>query len=346
MNSPRVVSLPPAAPPAAIRAAGAWLARRDRGLSAEESAAFAAWCAADPAHAAAVAELERTMSAFDRLPVLAPPPPGAPDPDALAPRRRRLWRPAVMATVLAAAAAVALVFAWPALRRAHSAGEREHLAAAPERVVLPDGSVATLNRGARLRVDYAADERRLRLVAGEAHFAVVKDAARPFVVHAGSVSARALGTAFNVRLDSGAVEVLVTEGRVQVAPPAAGVTAAPVVLTAGFRAVLPAAPLATSAGTLAEVAQVSADAIARQLAWQPRLRELSNAPLSEIVAAFNRVALPGAPQLVLGDARLADVRIGGSVYLEQPEAFVRLLERTFGIRAERSGGTVTLHRAP
>ena len=51
---------------------------------------------------------------------------------------------------------------------------------------------------------------------GEAYFTVAKNPGRPFVVAAGGVGVRAVGTAFNVRLDSDAVEVLVTEGRVQV----------------------------------------------------------------------------------------------------------------------------------
>jgi transmembrane sensor len=46
---------------------------------------------------------------------------------------------------------------------------------------------------------------------------VTKDPVRPFIVMAAGVAVRAVGTAFNVKLDSTAVEVLVTEGMVAVA---------------------------------------------------------------------------------------------------------------------------------
>ncbi len=50
----------------------------------------------------------------------------------------------------------------------------------------------------------------MKLEAGEAHFAVAPDAARPFVVRVGGVAVRAVGTAFNVRYAAdGAVEVTV-----------------------------------------------------------------------------------------------------------------------------------------
>jgi len=56
----------------------------------------------------------------------------------------------------------------------------------------------------------------VRLVRGEAHFTVAKNPARPFIVEAGGVAVRAVGTAFDVRHADGAIEVLVTEGKVHV----------------------------------------------------------------------------------------------------------------------------------
>jgi transmembrane sensor len=343
-------SRPPSAPDAALRAAGAWLARRDRGFRAGEAAAFEHWRAADPRHAAAVAELERTMDTFDGLRAFAPENAAdrAPDPDFFAPARPRTPRRAAVfgAVALAAAAALAVLFvrfdppapAAPAPRLVTGAG-------ATERTTLPDGTVATLNEHTRLVLEFTGAERRVRLLRGEAHFEVTKDPARPFVVAAGTVAARAVGTAFNVRLGAEAVEVLVTAGRVQVARDRAQGQAAPeaAVLSAGFRATVAlAAPTAAP-----HVVQLETDDIARRLAWQPRLRELSNASLADIVANFNRQASgPASVRLVLGEPGLADLRIGGSIYFEQPDAFVRLLEKSFGLRAERAGDTLVLRRAP
>ncbi len=41
-----------------------------------------------------------------------------------------------------------------------------------------------------------------------------------------------------------------------------------------------------------------------------------------------------------------DLRIGGTVRLDQPDAFARLLERSFGVRAQREHDTIVLDRAP
>ena len=81
---------------------------------------------------------------------------------------------------------------------------------------LEDGTVVELNKGAVLAVEFSARVRRVRLERGEAHFTVTKNPARPFIVSARGMDVVAVGTAFNVRLDSAVVEVLVTEGRVRV----------------------------------------------------------------------------------------------------------------------------------
>ncbi len=335
------------APAPIMRTAGGWLARRDRGFSAAEQVEFERWRAVDPRHAAAVAQLEHTLATFDDLQMLAPAEASdrAPDPDFFAPRPTRRRFAAFTAAALAAAAAVTIALVhFTAPTPATLVPRLATSAVTTERATLPDGTVANLNKNTRLVVEFTATERRVRLLRGEAHFEVTKDAARPFVVAAGSVAARAIGTAFNVRLGPDAVEVLVTAGRVQVArdhPPGHGAAEA-AVLSAGFRATVAlAAPTAAP-----QVVQLATDDIARQLAWQPRLRDLNNVSLADLVADFNRrVAGPAALRLVLADPALADLRIGGSIYFEQPEAFVRLLEKSFGLRAERNGGTVTLRRA-
>jgi transmembrane sensor len=333
-----------------MRAAGAWLARRDRGFAPAEQDAFAQWLDADPRHAAAVAQLEQTMLTFDRVRELAPA--GAwdraPDPDALAPRRppRPRWRVlagAGLATTLAAAAVVVLVarFSPPGMDEplrlvTHDGGA--------DRMALADGSVANLNRNSEVLVHFTAAERRLQLVRGEAHFEVAPNPARPFVVSAGGVKARAVGTAFSVRLGADSVEVLVTEGRVQVAPTAAVASARDaIVLGANFHASI---PLAASAPPT-HVIQLTRDEVNRQLAWQPRLRDLSNVTLAAAVEVFNASTQgTGQPRLVIGDPSIAMLRIGGSVYLEQTEPFVRLLEKSLGLRAERRGDTLVLLPAP
>lgn len=67
-------------------------------------------------------------------------------------------------------------------------------------LLLPDGTKVWLNAGSKITYgkDYGAALREVNLT-GEAYFDVVKNADKPFVVHAGNIKIKVLGTAFNVR---------------------------------------------------------------------------------------------------------------------------------------------------
>lgn len=321
-------------PSEAIEAAAAcWLGLRDRGMSPEETAAFLRWLQQDPRHGEVFAELEQAWRRFDRLTAV-PAPSARPDPDLLAPRPRRRRRFGSGWAVLGAAAAIALAgLALLAPRPARPVAETE--VGAFRRLDLPDGSVAQLNTDSALQIAFGAAERRVRVLRGEVFFAVAKDSARPFLVEAGPVTVRAVGTAFNVRHRTDAVQVLVTEGRVAIDPwagsgaPASG--APPVAeLAAGERATVAlvgggATPQAPAVERIAVPAQQ------RALAWQERRLEFDDVPLAEVVREFNRY---NPRQLVIADSALATRRFSGVLRTDGQEPFVRLLESSFGVRAE------------
>jgi transmembrane sensor len=336
--------------------ATAWIMRQERGLTAEEQDRFSQWLAEDPRHGAQLARFKRHWQRLETLAEWRPEHSARPNPDLLKPAPRNRWRvPAALAT-LAAAAAVAWVALTPdrvpRIPEPRPAVAAVVPAAPAEAVVrreLSDGSVVELNRGAVLEERFTAPERRVLLAAGEAHFSVKKDAARPFVVAAGGVAVRAVGTAFNVRLEAGAVEVLVTEGKVEVAEPGRGAeskrvpteAAPPVpvpVLSAGERAVVSLTPQPEPV----RIAVLTPGEIERVLAWQHRLLEFNAAALSEVVAEFNR---RNRVQLVLADERLGAERITVSFRTDNVEGFVRLLEAGFGVVATRSGeGEIALRK--
>jgi transmembrane sensor len=230
------------------------------------------------------------------------------------------------------------------------AGRPTATVSAPERVTLPDGSLVELKSGAEIAHEFTADSRRVTLVRGEAHFQVAKNPARPFVVSAGGVAVRAVGTAFSVQLGGGAVEVLVTEGRVAVGaaePELAGAGAAApttggeaALLQAGGRAVVrldePAAK--------AEVSVLPEPELAQRLAWRVSQLEFSRTPLPEIVALMNR---HGGGRRIVIDAparEIAEVRLSGFLAADNVDGLVRLLESNFPIAAERTGAEVRLRK--
>lgn len=67
-------------------------------------------------------------------------------------------------------------------------------------LVLPDGTKVWLNAGSEMTYnkDYGTDLREVNLT-GEAYFDVVKNVHKPFIIHAGNIKIKVLGTAFNVR---------------------------------------------------------------------------------------------------------------------------------------------------
>lgn len=335
-------------------AAAEWLIKRDRGFTPAEQDDYFQWLAADPRHGEWIARHRETWRELDALAQWRPEHSLEPNPDLLAPAksRRRLARVVWFwsGALTAAAAGLAVTLAlWPDPRPATPVDSvPERIAAQSyERRLLEDGSVVELNRGARIAVDYTPTARRVRLLEGEALFTVEKNPARPFVVHAAGVDVRAVGTAFNVRLAADNVEVLVTRGRVQVETPATvaesvvgeSATAAIPVLEAGESVTVP----LVAAEAKPQVSRVTEDEMARRLAWQPRLLDFPSVPLIDVVTEFNR---HGGPRIVIGDPELAKLPVVLSFRSDNAEGFVRLLELTAGVKAERVGDTVVLRRAP
>ena len=326
------------------RQASEWLIKRDRGLTGAEQDEFFQWLGADPQHGEWFARQQRTWKEFNQLAQWRPEHAAEPNPDLLAKRSPHVRRWLVWAAPLAAAAGLALAFLWTRPPPAPVA-LAERVASGYERRVLEDGSVVELNRGTRIEVDYLPTERRVHLVQGEASFTVAKNHDRPFIVRAGGVDVRAVGTSFNVRLDAKSVEVLVTEGKVRVddaargdsllAPAAPGETP---LLVAGQKVVLQMATIAPVAA-----AAVSAGEVEHLLAWKPVLLDFNTQPLGEVVAQFNR---RNRTQLVIADEALVTLPIVATFRSDNVEGFVRLLEQTSGVQAVRTGDTITLQSAP
>lgn len=214
------------------------------------------------------------------------------------------------------------------------------LVVAPLTRILPDGSTVEMKPGAQFDVEFAPVVRRIMLRAGEAHFAVQKDPARPFVVVAGDVEVRAVGTAFSIDLSVGSVAVLVTEGRVLLTTPTANDApgGSQHLLDAGTRAVV---PRNDPAGPTALIAAVTAAETTAHLEWRVRRLEFAGTPLAEALPMFNRHA---GTRLAL-DPALGALRLSGALRADDLDALLLLLQSEFGIVAEpQNDGTVALRR--
>ena len=326
--------------------AAAWLAQRDGGLQPAEEAEFARWRASDPRHEAAVARLEETWSVLQQLRNFRPEAATHPDRNLLraGPTRRRIWSfPGLAALATAASVAVVAVW-WSGDGRPARVPELRYVTTVDgyERVALQDGSLLELNSNSEVSVRFSPAERQVRLVRGEAHFTVAKNPDRPFSVEAGRVAVRAVGTAFNVRLADTGVELIVTEGKVEVGQRSARTSLAqagaardslastPVPLGAFERALI-----TTGQGMSAlpppVVEKVGLESVRRALAWQEPRLVFVDTTLSEAVGQFNR---RNQVQLVIEDQELGAMPIGGSFRPDNVDAFVRLLSATSDINVD------------
>jgi transmembrane sensor len=258
------------------------------------------------------------------------------------------FRPPVWAAGLAAAFVLAAGVWWLAPERSNGPQRYVTAAARQQQIALNDGSVVNLNVSSEVSVRLTANERRVTLASGQAHFAVAHDTARPFIVTAAGVSVRAVGTAFSVRVGETGVEVLVTEGKVEVTRDAISTEAAIVApaaatasrLVAGERAVITREVSVANA----PIERVSAQSLSAAVRWHSQVMTFSDLPLREAVVLFNR---RNETQLVLPDEKLGGQKIGGTFAADQVEAFVRLLEKDGDVVAERRGTReIALRRAP
>lgn len=287
---------------------------------------FQAWHDADPAHRRAWAtmrhlddRLEQVEPAYavrvdSRRTVL---------PAAWTPSYR-LRRPVL---VVAGAACLALLLA-PMVSLRWQADYRTSVAEV-ERVTLADGSVVQLAPRSAIAVDYAAGRRDIRLLEGEAFFAVTRNPARPFRVLGDRATVTVLGTAFDVRAaqgDDDPAVVGVEHGRVRVAPR----SGAPILLTAGQGAAV----------TVSGAVHRQAIPPTQVAAWRARQIIVQDEPITD---AIDRLR-PWFSGMILtqGDA-LANQRLTGVFNAADPVEALHGMARAYGGRVTVIGGWLIIY---
>lgn len=327
------------------RVAAEWVLRQAQGLTVEQERDLARWLAEDPRHGGLLAEMEATARLLDGMKFQKPAPPAAGPAAAGGLTRRRF----LAAAGLAAAVAVGLV-TWRSADREPAAYTLSAATGLGEfrRLDLPDGSRVLLNTSSAVEITYGEHARRVRLLSGQAFFEVAKNPARPFIVQAGKVAVRAVGTAFEVRLREATLDVLVTEGRVRVSGevpadpsvPAGGVDLGPE-LGVGHRAQLALDADRASRSAAMVVSTVEPRALSAATAWQEGRLAFFDQPLADVVAEFNRY---NRHKIVIADEVLAARRFGGGFASHEVEPFIELLEQSFGVVAEQRGAETVLRR--
>jgi transmembrane sensor len=335
-------------------AAALWVAEAEEGLSPARQREFEQWQRLDPRHAAAVREFQWGCSVLGKVPHLReelqpviPFPSAHQRPSEESHRAGRPWRRLLGACAAAVVLGATAWWAWPVstdapVRYACDAG-------CYQRVTLKDGSLLELNESSVVLVTLKPQVRQITLEAGEAHFTVARDAARPFVVAAKGVAVRAIGTAFRVRIEPSSVDVLVTEGKVaiveaEISDSTQSSTADGRFVEKGHlvdvaageqtRIVTSSGRGSPASGQKPTVEKATSEKIRRTLDWQEKKLFFAEVPLREVVAQFNR---RNRLQLVVDDPQLASRPVGGTFAADNVEGFIRLLESSGTITTDRRG---------
>jgi transmembrane sensor len=300
--------------------AAEWAIRIDAGsVDTETDSGLRRWLDDDPRRRGALLRAEAALSFVDRGRALAGVVP-KPEPRRIWVRRRLIFAGAALAAGLAG---VAMLTMGPH-RYGTDLGE-------VRQVALPDGSVVDINTQSAVEVAMHPDAREIRLTRGEAWFKVAHDSKRPFVVSAGRVRVRAVGTAFSVRRHDDGADVVVTEGVVETWT--TGREDRRIQVAAGSKAYV-------AEYEPPKVVQISAD-VERALAWREGQIALEGETLGEAAAQFNRY---NARKLVISDPALASEKLVGQFRATEPMTFAGAVATTLGATIAEQGDTIRLSR--
>jgi transmembrane sensor len=325
-------------------AAAGWFALHRSGeMTKADQAEFAAWLAADPAHAAAFRKAEHAWATAEAMRT---------HPDVLALReeavltvRRRRWTlgPLPIAASIAAAfvlagATVTVSDSWDGVRLLFGPIKQELRTSVGQRttITLPDGSIVTLDTDTAIRTIESRRERRVELARGQAFFKVAKDASRPFVVVAGDRKVTALGTAFGVRIDRNRFQLTMVEGVVRVEAPLSAAPGAPAKMqSARMAAGSQLVAVVNSQWTIRPVDPV------KETGWTRGLLIYEATPLAKVTAELNRYS---DRKIVIDDPKVAARLVNGTFRATDVEGAVTALEN-YGLIAITAEDDDTIHLA-
>ena len=216
---------------------------------------------------------------------------------------------------------------------------------------LEDDSVLTLNSNSQVEVHYTKSKRVINLLRGEAHFDVVSDPNRPFEVYAGNRMIKAVGTAFSVYRLENNIEVLVTEGKVDLAIIESTLLVKPKEISkyeTDFNQKLSPDPINNKVTVIASleagqsisipirsdslntpVVDYAQGDLVRKLSWLDGRLVFAGESLQEVVAEVSR----HTPLIIeVMDPELKKLRIGGQFQAGETDALFDVLESGFGVR--------------
>ncbi len=236
---------------------------------------------------------------------------------------------------VAAAAVVVLAASWIYLALDQGTDDRLKVVATQvserNKVVLPDGSRVILNKQSILRYgnNWASGQPREVWLEGEAYFEVAKQTSSSgvvkFIVHTGDLEAVVKGTRFMVHTDKSRTEIMLKEGKVDVAMPS-GKT------------------LFTLRPNEVAIKEKGSEKVTRQIVWapiytswlEPRV-ELDNTSLAQLSEMIERGY---GKRVLFADPSLPSKRFGGSLSTGDLKTMLSAISKITSTRVTERGDTI------
>ena len=319
--------------------AGAWIVQIDQGqLSSQQTSDLQQWIAQSSFHRDYLEKLAHNWDAMATLQQLAPLFPIS-EPPAAQPtfiQRLQQWlTPPVWGSALASLALLVIIVNSQQPNQFHTRVGQQAMHQ------LPDGTSLSLNTNSQVRIDYSTDRRAVHLLRGEAHFDVVKNPERPFMVYAGEGMVWAVGTAFNVNYSNDYVDVIVSEGTVKVfaqLDQALPINQPQPNSTPEANQALEQFVQAGKSVQYSEVIQPTDNpaptALEQKLAWQQGALIFKGETLQQAVKEIGRYT---NKELIIIDPSIREMRVGGHYKTNDIDGLLASLGRGFGIQIDRVG---------
>lgn len=192
---------------------------------------------------------------------------------------------------------------------------------------LPDGSVITLNKNTLLEYPdkFTGEQRNVKLSHGEAFFSVAHNRAKPFIIDAGGVSIKVVGTSFNVKEKNGDVQVIVETGLVQVSKKGNTV------------AVSPGESILVSANSTSLAKEKTPDRLYAY--YRSKVFVANNVPLRRMVQVLNEAY---DAHIVIASTKLNDLPLNTTFKDESLDNILDIIRRTFSISIEKKQNKIIL----
>lgn len=238
-------------------------------------------------------------------------------------------RRATTAGLLAAAACLLLAIGlWIPSPDTHRGVSYASTTGETRQIHLPDGSIIALGADSQIELRLTPERRQVTLLRGEAFFDVAKDPKRPFMVDAIHTSISVLGTRFNVNRLNERAKISVESGLVAVKNT---LTDTQLELNAGDHVV-------SKISGLSNITRQDAD---KSGAWRHGLRLYFDAPLSDVIADFNRYS---ARPIQLATPELATLNLTAVFPTDNIDMMIHSLQDVLPINLQDNGEVIVLSK--